>query len=229
MITPRLTDEDIDPIEANDGDGLDSIVAGDGWLPWDKDDLIDIYRVIFERLPEKEKQFLMAAASRHIVFHYSKIANFYAHSSKECQELMEKSALVIIDFNKAIIDVTLPYSVSYKINTAFYESQGIAGWEAMEATLAHIPSSHFTIADAKRGDIGNTSAQYAKTFFDILPFDAITVAPYMGEDSVAPFLAYKDKWTIVLGLTSNQGSQDFQQQKSIGRFLNERRRAQSFD
>jgi orotidine-5'-phosphate decarboxylase len=119
----------------------------------------------------------------------------------------------VIDFNKAIIDATLPYAVSYKINTAFYESQGLAGWEAMETTLAHIPSTHFTIADAKRGDIGNTSAQYAKTFFEVLPFDSITVAPYMGEDSVAPFLAYKNKWTIVLGLTSNQGSQDFQQQK----------------
>lgn len=119
----------------------------------------------------------------------------------------------VIDFNKAIIDATHSYAVSYKINTAFYESQGLAGWEAMEATLAHIPSTHFTIADAKRGDIGNTSAQYAKTFFEVLPFDSITVAPYMGEDSVAPFLAYQNKWTIVLGLTSNQGSQDFQQQK----------------
>ena len=83
----------------------------------------------------------------------------------------------VIAFNKAIIDATAPFCVSYKINTAFYESQGVKGWEAMEATLAHIPNTHFTIADAKRGDIGNTSAQYAKTFFEVLPFDAITVAP----------------------------------------------------
>ena len=128
----------------------------------------------------------------------------------------------VIAFNKAIIDATAPYCVSYKINTAFYESQGVKGWEAMEATLAHIPSTHFTIADAKRGDIGNTSAQYAKTFFEVLPFDAITVAPYMGKDSIDPFLAYSNKWTIVLGLTSNTGSQNFEQQKLVsGQFLYE--------
>lgn len=117
----------------------------------------------------------------------------------------------IIEFNKAIINATKDYCVSYKINTAFYESQGLKGWEAIEATLQYIPSTHFTIADAKRGDIGNTSAQYAKTFFEIFPFDAITVAPYMGEDSVRPFLEYENKVTIVLGLTSNAGSNDFQQ------------------
>lgn len=116
----------------------------------------------------------------------------------------------VLLFNKAIIDATKNHCVSYKINTAFYESQGIKGWEIMAETLAYIPSTHFTIADAKRGDIGNTSSQYAKTFFEILPFDAVTVAPYMGEDSVRPFLEYKDKWTIVLGLTSNTGSFDFQ-------------------
>ena len=128
----------------------------------------------------------------------------------------------VIAFNKAIIDATAEYCVSYKINTAFYEAQGIAGWEAMEATLAHIPSTHFKIADAKRGDIGNTSAQYAKTFFETLPFDAITVAPYMGKDSIDPFLAYTNKWTIVLGLTSNPGSQNFEQQKlASGQFLYE--------
>jgi orotidine-5'-phosphate decarboxylase len=128
----------------------------------------------------------------------------------------------VIAFNKAIIDATAPYCVSYKINTAFYESQGISGWEAMEATLSHIPSTHFTIADAKRGDIGNTSAQYAKTFFEVLPFDAITVAPYMGKDSIDPFLAYTNKFTIVLGLTSNAGSANFEQQKlSTGQFLYE--------
>lgn len=116
----------------------------------------------------------------------------------------------VIAFNKAIIDATKDHCVSYKINTAFYESQGLKGWEIMQETLAYIPDTHFTIADAKRGDIGNTSAQYAKTFFEVLPFDAVTVAPYMGEDSVRPFLEYKDKWTIVLGLTSNAGSFNFQ-------------------
>jgi len=135
---------------------------------------------------------------------------------------LPKNKAGVIAFNKAIIDATSAHCVSYKINTAFYESQGIEGWEAMEATLAHIPSSHFTIADAKRGDIGNTSAQYAKTFFETLPFDAITVAPYMGKDSIDPFLAYQNKWTIVLGLTSNPGSQNFEQQKlANGQFLYE--------
>ena len=117
----------------------------------------------------------------------------------------------VFQFNKAIIDATKDHCVSYKINTAFYESQGLKGWEAMEQTVHYIPKTHFTIADAKRGDIGNTSSQYAKTFFEVLPFDAVTVAPYMGEDSVRPFLEYENKWTIVLGLTSNAGSNDFQQ------------------
>lgn len=117
----------------------------------------------------------------------------------------------VFQFNKAIIDATKDHCVSYKINTAFYESQGLKGWEAMEQTVRYIPSTHFTIADAKRGDIGNTSSQYAKAFFEVLPFDAITVAPYMGEDSVRPFLEFENKWTIVLGLTSNPGSNDFQQ------------------
>lgn len=117
----------------------------------------------------------------------------------------------VFTFNRAIIDATKDHCVSYKINTAFYESQGLKGWEAMERTVHYIPKTHFTIADAKRGDIGNTSSQYAKTFFEVLPFDAVTVAPYMGEDSVRPFLEYTDKWTIVLGLTSNAGSNDFQQ------------------
>lgn len=117
----------------------------------------------------------------------------------------------VFEFNKAIIDATKDYCVSYKINTAFYESQGIKGWESMEKTLHYIPDTHFKIADAKRGDIGNTSAQYAKTFFEVLPFDAVTIAPYMGEDSVRPFLEYENKWSIVLGLTSNAGGNDFQQ------------------
>ena len=117
----------------------------------------------------------------------------------------------VFQFNKAIIDATKDFCVSYKLNTAFYEAQGIKGWEALEQTLHYIPDTHFTIADAKRGDIGNTSHQYAKTFFEVYPFDAVTVAPYMGEDSIRPFLEYKDKWTIVLGLTSNKGSRDFEQ------------------
>jgi orotidine-5'-phosphate decarboxylase len=118
----------------------------------------------------------------------------------------------LLQFNKEIIDATKDYCVAYKINTAFYEVYGAKGWELMEQTLAHIPKTHFTIADAKRGDIGNTSAQYAKAFFETLQFDAITVAPYMGEDSIKPFLEYKGKWTIVLGLTSNKGAEDFERQ-----------------
>ena len=116
----------------------------------------------------------------------------------------------IFDFNKAIIDATKEYCVSYKINTAFYEALGSKGWDAMEQTVNYIPASHLKIADAKRGDIGNTSSQYAKAFFETLKFDAITVAPYMGEDSIRPFLEYEDKWTIVLGLTSNNGAKDFE-------------------
>jgi len=121
----------------------------------------------------------------------------------------------IVDFNKAIIDATKDYCVSYKINTAFYEALGSKGWEAMEETVNYIPSTHFKIADAKRGDIGNTSSQYAKAFFETLQFDAITVAPYMGEDSIRPFLEYENKWTIVLGLTSNKGANDFEMQRLI--------------
>lgn len=119
----------------------------------------------------------------------------------------------VVTFNKAIIEATKEYCVSYKINTAFYESQGVQGWLAMEETLRQIPQTHFSIADAKRGDIGNTSAHYAKTFFETLPFDSVTVNPYMGEDSVRPFLEYKDKVTILLGLTSNKGASDFELRK----------------
>ena len=118
----------------------------------------------------------------------------------------------VFEFNKAIIDATKDFCISYKINTAFYEAMGLKGWEALQKTVEYIPATHFTIADAKRGDIGNTSAQYAKAFFETYGFDAITVAPYMGEDSLRPFLDYKAKWTIVLGLTSNKGSEDFEQQ-----------------
>jgi len=118
----------------------------------------------------------------------------------------------VFEFNKAIVDATKELAVAYKINTAFYEAQGINGWKSLERTLAYIPKDIFTIADAKRGDIGNTADQYAKTFFYTFPFDAVTVAPYMGRDSVSPFLGHEDKWAIVLGLTSNAGSQDFQMQ-----------------
>jgi len=116
----------------------------------------------------------------------------------------------VFAFNKAIIDATAEYAVSYKLNTAFYEALGIQGWLSLQKTLNYIPGNIFTIADAKRGDIGNTADQYAKTFFQTYPFDSVTVAPYMGEDSVKPFLQYDGKWAIVLGVTSNAGSKDFQ-------------------
>lgn len=125
-------------------------------------------------------------------------------------------------FNKAIIDATKDYTVAYKINTAFYEAQGIQGWTTMQKTLEYIPKDIFTIADAKRGDIGNTSEQYAKTFFYTYPFDSVTVAPYMGADSVKPFLNFPDKWAIVLGLTSNAGSADFQLQQCGDELLYEK-------
>src|SRR5579863_6176964 len=117
---------------------------------------------------------------------------------------------LIFEFNRQIIDATKEHCVAYKINTAFYEALGAKGWEAMERTVSYIPATHFKIADAKRGDIGNTSSRYARAFFETLAFDAVTVAPYMGWDSVRPFLEHKDKWTIVLGLTSNPGAEDFE-------------------
>lgn len=125
------------------------------------------------------------------------------------QQLPLKDAMV--QFNKAIIDATSDLAVSFKLNTAFYEQYGSVGWEIMEATLALIPDNILTIADAKRGDIGNTSKMYAKAFFEQMNFDAITVAPYMGEDSLSPFFGFDQKWVICLGLTSNKGSLDLQQ------------------
>ena len=116
----------------------------------------------------------------------------------------------ILQFNKEIINATKDFAVSYKINTAFYEQLGSKGWEIIEKTREMIPSNTLSIADAKRGDIGNTSAMYAKAFFETMDFDALTVAPYMGYDSVEPFLKFNNKITIVLGLTSNKGSADFQ-------------------
>ena len=116
----------------------------------------------------------------------------------------------VFAFNKQIIDATHEYCVAYKPNLAFYETQGAKGWESLEKTMAYIPKGIFTIADAKRGDIGNTASMYAKSFFEHMNFDALTVAPYMGEDSVKPFLEFKNKWVILLVHTSNPGSADFQ-------------------
>ncbi len=121
-----------------------------------------------------------------------------------------KSDDPVFEFNKQIIDATHEYAVAYKPNIAFYEALGPKGWESLQKTIEYIPSNIFTIADAKRGDIGNTSSLYAKAFFEQLTFDSITVAPYMGEDSVKPFLQFKDKFVILLAHTSNPGANDFQ-------------------
>ena len=134
---------------------------------------------------------------------------------------MQAQPDAIFEFNKSIIDSTKDLCVAYKINTAFYEALGSKGWEIMERTVAYIPSTHFKIADAKRGDIGNTSGQYAKAFFEVMDFDAITVSPYMGKDSIMPYVEYPGKWAIVLALTSNAGSEDFQQQKIGEKYLYE--------
>ena len=131
-------------------------------------------------------------------------------------EGVERSMKGMVEFNRNIIEATNKYAVAYKINTAFYEQYGSEGWQCMEETLNLIPKDCFTIADAKRGDIGNTSSMYARAFFKRLNFDSITVAPYMGEDSLSPFFAFEDKWVICLGLTSNAGSKDFQVLESEG-------------
>jgi len=128
----------------------------------------------------------------------------------------------VLYFNKSIIDATKDLCVSYKINTAFYEALGTKGWDTMQKTVDYIGDQHFKIADAKRGDIGNTSDQYAKAFFETIPFEAITVAPYMGEDSIKPFLKYPGKWAIVLGLTSNKGAADFELLKTGDELLYEK-------
>jgi orotidine-5'-phosphate decarboxylase len=120
----------------------------------------------------------------------------------------------IFEFNMQIINATKDFCVAYKPNIAFYESMGVNGWNSLQKTLDYIPDNIFIIADAKRGDIGNTSKMYAKAFFENLDFDAVTVAPYMGSDSVTPFLEFKDKWVILLALTSNTGSLDFQNIKN---------------
>ena len=132
---------------------------------------------------------------------------------KKIPEHLLKEEDPIFAFNKAIIDATADLCIAYKPNLAFYESMGVKGWIAFEKTVKYIKDNYpdqFIIADAKRGDIGNTSAMYARTFFEEYDIDALTVAPYMGEDSVTPFLTYKNKWVILLALTSNKGSHDFQ-------------------
>jgi len=131
----------------------------------------------------------------------------------------------VLEFNKRIIDSTHSYAVAYKPNTAFYESMGPKGWHTLESTLDYIKTRYpgiFVIADAKRGDIGNTSKMYARAFFETMDFDAVTVAPYMGEDSVAPFLEYPGKWVILLALTSNRGADDFQYHNEEGLKLYEK-------
>ena len=131
----------------------------------------------------------------------------------------------VFEFNKRIVDATHKYSVAYKPNVAFYECNGSKGWISLETTVRYIKDNYpdiFVIADAKRGDIGNTSKMYAKGFFENMPFDAITVAPYMGEDSVSPFLSYNGKWVILLALTSNKGADDFQYHNEDGIKLFER-------
>ncbi len=130
----------------------------------------------------------------------------------------------IFEFNRAIIDATAPYSVAYKPNTAFYEAEGVKGWAQFEMTVKYIKDKYpdiLIIADAKRGDIGNTAQRYAKCFFESLPCDAVTLAPYMGSDSVKPFLSYPDKWSIVLALTSNPSADEFEQLSVSGRPLYE--------
>ncbi len=125
-------------------------------------------------------------------------------------EHLRKAEDPIFEFNKQIIDATIDYAVAYKPNIAFYEAHGLKGWESLQKTIEYIPNDVFTIADAKRGDIGNTSKMYARAFFEEMNFDSITVAPYMGEDSVKPFLEFENRWVILLALTSNAGGKDFQ-------------------
>ena len=141
------------------------------------------------------------------------------------EHLFDVSDDPIFEFNKQIIDATADLCVAYKLNLAFYESIGLEGWDALERTVDYILSNYpdqFIIADAKRGDIGNTSAMYARTFFGNMDFDAVTVAPYMGHDSVSPFLTYENKWTILLALTSNKGAFDFQYMEENGEKLFEK-------
>jgi orotidine-5'-phosphate decarboxylase len=140
-------------------------------------------------------------------------------------DFLKKNDDPVFEFNRRIIDATAQYAVAYKPNVAFYESEGSKGWISLEATVKYIKEKYpdiFIIADAKRGDIGNTSKMYAKAFLENMPFDAVTVAPYMGEDSVTPFLSYSGKWVVLLALTSNKGADDFQYHNEDGIKLFER-------
>ena len=167
------------------------------------------YEALFDQISQK-KSYLCVGLD-------TDIRKIPAHLQKESDPVFE--------FNKQIIDATADYCVSYKPNIAFYEALGAKGWESLQKTVEYIPKSHFTIADAKRGDIGNTSGLYARTFFDPsssgLNFDSVTVAPYMGSDSVTPFLDFEGKWVILLALTSNSGGSDFQRLETNEGFLYE--------
>ena len=161
------------------------------------------YTALFEQI-KKKKSFLCVGLD-------SDIAKIPAH--------LQQVADPVFEFNKAVIDATAGVTIAYKPNIAFYESRGVEGWQSLEKTVTYIRQQYpeiFLIADAKRGDIGNTSQMYAKAFLETLNFDAITVAPYMGEDSVTPFLQYPEKWVILLALTSNKGAFDFQFREDKG-------------
>ena len=167
------------------------------------------YDQLFEQI-KKKRSFLCVGLD-------SDIAKIPSH-------LLEEEDPVFA-FNKAIVDATAEVAIAYKPNIAFYESRGVEGWQSLERTMKYIKTTYpeiFTIADAKRGDIGNTSQMYAKAFLETLDFDAITVAPYMGEDSVTPFLQYEGKWVVLLALTSNKGAFDFQFFAENGEKLYER-------
>jgi orotidine-5'-phosphate decarboxylase len=154
--------------------------------------------------------------NREELFHHIKSKNSYLcvgldSDLNRLPKHLLREADPIFAFNQQIIDATIDFAVAYKPNLAFYESQGSKGWESLAKTIEYLPKEVFTIADAKRGDIGNTSTQYANAFFEQLNFDAITLSPYMGYDAIAPYLKYKDKWAIILALTSNESSKDFEQ------------------
>lgn len=134
---------------------------------------------------------------------------------------LKKEPNPVLTFNKAIIDATADYAVAYKPNLAFYEALGSKGWEILKATQEYVPEGTFTIADAKRGDIGNTATMYASALFEEMDFDAVTLFPYMGKDAIEPFLAYENKWAIILALTSNPGASDFQTLEIEGKALYE--------